>query len=150
MKKILAIMALFVSLVFGAVDLNTASKQELMGISGIGEKKADAIIEYRSKTPFKSIDDLKNVKGFGGKLFDKVKNEVSVNGTKATEAKKSTEAKESKAKDSKAKDSKKSSKKKDHKTDKSKKSTKDSKKSKESKDTSKDTQENKASSETQQ
>lgn len=85
-KKILVIMALFVSLVFGAVDLNTASKKELMSVSGIGAKKADAIIEYRNKTPFKSIDELKNIKGIGDKLFDKIKNDVVVNGTSATPA----------------------------------------------------------------
>lgn len=107
MKRILIVMALFISLVFGAVDLNTASKQELMNVKGIGAKRADAIIEYRSKTPFKSVDDLKNVKGFGGKLFQKVKNEVSVSGEKATTTKDTkTTSKESNKKSSKTKNGK--------------------------------------------
>jgi len=47
MKKILFFMALSVSFLFSAINLQSASKDELMCIKGIGPKKAEAIIKYR-------------------------------------------------------------------------------------------------------
>nr|MCR4581089.1 SLBB domain-containing protein [Bacilli bacterium] len=47
----------------GLVNINTASKEELLTITGIGESKADQIIEYRKSNPFKSIEDIMNVSG---------------------------------------------------------------------------------------
>lgn len=82
MLRLLAIFALFMTFVFGAVNINTADKKELMTIDGIGAKKADAIIEYRSKTKFNSIDDIKKVNGIGDKLFDKIKKDISVDNKK--------------------------------------------------------------------
>ncbi len=76
MKKIVAILAIFGALFLGAMDLQTASKSELMEIKGVGEKKADAIIEYRKTNTIKSADDLKNIKGFGDAIVDNVKNNV--------------------------------------------------------------------------
>ena len=69
--KILTIVALSVSLLFGAVDINTASKSELITLKGIGEKKADAILEYRKGNCFKSVDSIANVKGIGEKFIEK-------------------------------------------------------------------------------
>ena len=66
------------SFAFGAVNLNTATKKELMTLDGIGDKKAEEIIKYREKTPFKKPEDLKNIKGIGDKLFDKIKNNIEV------------------------------------------------------------------------
>ncbi len=61
------------------VNINTASKAELTTISGIGETKALAIIEYRSLNgSFKSVTDLLNVNGIGEALFDKIKEFVTV------------------------------------------------------------------------
>ena len=76
MKKFVAILAIFGALFLGAMDLQTASKSELMEIKGVGEKKADAIIEYRKTNTIKSAEDLKNIKGFGDTIIDNVKNNV--------------------------------------------------------------------------
>jgi competence protein ComEA len=73
MKKILFFMTLSVSFLFSAVNLQSASKDELMCIKGIGVKKADAIIQYRKSNKLKSADDLLNIKGFGKGLIEKVK-----------------------------------------------------------------------------
>ena len=69
--KILTMVLLATSLMFGAVDINSASKKELSGLHGIGSKKADSIIAYRDVNCFKSIDELSNVKGIGNKTVDK-------------------------------------------------------------------------------
>ena len=76
MKKFVAILAIFTTLFLGAMDLQTASKSELMEIKGVGDKKADAIIEYRKTNTIKSADDLKNIKGFGDSIINNVKNSV--------------------------------------------------------------------------
>ncbi len=69
--KILAMMVLGVSLMFGAVDINSASKSELMSLNGVGEKKADAIIKHRKGNCFKTVDGLVKVKGIGNKFMEK-------------------------------------------------------------------------------
>ena len=70
-----------IGVALGAVNLNTASEAELDAIKGIGPGKAKAIVEYRDKNgPFKAVDDLGNVKGFGKKSIDKLRPELSVGG----------------------------------------------------------------------
>lgn len=62
------------------VNLNTATVQELQTLSGIGEKKAEAIITYREVNgSFQTIDDLKKVKGIGEKTFDSLKESITIN-----------------------------------------------------------------------
>ncbi|MDE6292425.1 MAG: helix-hairpin-helix domain-containing protein [Bacilli bacterium] len=60
------------------VNINTASKEELMNVSGIGASKADAIIIYRMDNHFNTIEDIKNVSGIGDALFAKIKDYITV------------------------------------------------------------------------
>ncbi len=60
------------------VALNSATKEELMTISGIGESKAISIIEYREKSPFTKIEDILNVSGIGEALFEKIKAFITI------------------------------------------------------------------------
>jgi competence protein ComEA len=60
------------------VNINTASAAELAALPGIGPAKAQAIIEHRSQEPFATADDLRKVKGIGEKLYDRIKDQVTV------------------------------------------------------------------------
>lgn len=60
------------------VNINNATKEQLMTLPGIGESKADAIITYRIETPFSIIDDLKNVPGIGDSTFESLKQYITV------------------------------------------------------------------------
>lgn len=63
----------------GRVDLNTATEQELMTLSGIGQKKAQDIISYREETGlFSSIEELANISGFGAKTIEKIRESIYV------------------------------------------------------------------------
>lgn len=55
----------------GKLDLNTATKEQLMQINGIGEKKAALIVNYRQEHGnFKKLEDLKNISGIGDKTLE--------------------------------------------------------------------------------
>lgn len=61
------------------ININTATKAELTSLSGIGDAKAEDIINYRTQNGnFKSIDDIKNVKGIGDAIFAKIKDYITV------------------------------------------------------------------------
>ena len=60
------------------VNINTASINELTSLTGIGEAKALAIVAYRTQTPFKSIEELKNISGIGESLYAKIKDNITV------------------------------------------------------------------------
>lgn len=63
----------------GRTDINSASRDELMAIPGIGEAKARAIIAYRQdKGAFCSIEDIKNVDGIAEGIFSKIKEYITV------------------------------------------------------------------------
>lgn len=60
------------------ININEAGLDELMKLNGIGEAKAKAIIEYREKDKFKSIEEIKNVEGIGENLYNAIKDSISV------------------------------------------------------------------------
>lgn len=61
------------------ISLNNASLTELQQLNGVGERKAQAIVQYRQQNgKFKSIDELQNVKGIGPKLLEKNKAKLSL------------------------------------------------------------------------
>ena len=63
----------------GFININNADLSELQKINGIGEVKAQSIIDYREKNGgFKSIEDIKNVDGIGSKTFEKIKDKICI------------------------------------------------------------------------
>lgn len=62
----------------GKVNINVATKEELMELSGIGESTADKIIEYRKSQRFLEIEDIMNVSGIGKSKYDKIKEDIYV------------------------------------------------------------------------
>ena len=63
----------------GLVNINTADKEKLKTLPGIGDVMADSIIEYRQDNVFEEKEDLMNVKGIGQSKYDKVKDLICVN-----------------------------------------------------------------------
>lgn len=63
----------------GLVNINTASAGELTSLSGIGQSRADAIIEYRETNgTFKDISDIMKISGIKEGIFNKIKNKICV------------------------------------------------------------------------
>lgn len=61
------------------ININTASAKELLKLSQIGEKKAGAIVAYRDEHgSFTTIEDITKVKGIGDKIFEKIKDHITV------------------------------------------------------------------------
>ena len=63
----------------GKVDLNHASKDELMTLPGIGDAKAESIIRYREEQGgFQSIEELMKIEGIKEGVFQKIKDDITV------------------------------------------------------------------------
>ncbi|WP_054251986.1 helix-hairpin-helix domain-containing protein [Neofamilia massiliensis] len=60
------------------VNINTASKEELTSLSGIGDKTAEKIINYRQKTPFSKKEDLMNVPGIGENKYKEIEDNITI------------------------------------------------------------------------
>ena len=60
----------------GLVNINLASKDELMTLNGIGEVMAERIIEYRTNNRFKNKEDIMSVKGIGSGIYEKIKDSI--------------------------------------------------------------------------
>lgn len=83
LKKLLFVLALLLAPLAMAADqpvnINTADVKTLDTVKGIGPKKAQAIVDYRTKHgPFKSVDDLTNVPGIKGKTLEKLRPNLTV------------------------------------------------------------------------
>jgi len=89
MKRMLLALVLLVmsSFALAVVNINTASKQELEALPGVGPVKAQAIIDYRKANgAFKSVEDIDKVKGIGDKTFERLKGAISVSGASSAPA----------------------------------------------------------------
>ncbi len=117
MQKLLIAFAMWFALsglAIAAVNINTATKEELTTLKGVGEKRAQDIIDYRTKNGnFKSVDDLEKVPGIGPGLMKQIRPQVTTTGktvldqpaekgakTKAADPGKSTKSSESKKSES--------------------------------------------------
>jgi competence protein ComEA len=105
MKKLLVVLAIWSAIhgvAIAAVNINTATKEELTSLKGIGEKRAQDIIDYRTKNgPFKSVDDLEKVPGIGPGTMKQIRSELTTTGKTVIDKPAATGTK-SKAEDTKA------------------------------------------------
>lgn len=63
----------------GKVNINTASKEELMTLPGIGEVKAEAIVRYReTEGSFQTVEDIKKIEGIKDGVFNKIKDQIKI------------------------------------------------------------------------
>ena len=79
-KLFLAVLLIVPSLLYAeTVNINTADKETLATLKGVGEKLAEAIISYRENHgPFKSIEELVEIRGIGQVVLDDNRNNLSV------------------------------------------------------------------------
>lgn len=60
------------------LNINSATKEELMTLPGIGDIRAESIIKYREESSFKKIEDLMNISGIGEKTFEALKDLITI------------------------------------------------------------------------
>jgi len=88
MKKLLLAFAMWFAIsgvAQAVVNINTATKEELTSLKGVGDKRAKEIIDYRTKNgPFKTVDDLEKVPGIGPGIMKQIRSEVTISGKTAT------------------------------------------------------------------
>lgn len=71
--------ALYAEEMMGKLDINTATAEELIRLSGIGEKRGANIVAYRERNgDFSCIEDIMKVSGIGKKTFEKIKDQITV------------------------------------------------------------------------
>ena len=103
MKRVLLAVLIcfaFSGVALAVVNINTATKEELTSLKGVGEKRAQEIINYRTKNgPFKTVDDLDKVPGIGPGIMKQIRSEITTTGK--------TDIGKAGAKDAKAADTKK-------------------------------------------
>ncbi|MBM9538107.1 ComEA family DNA-binding protein [Desulfobulbus alkaliphilus] len=82
MKKLIVALMLVLFLAtagFARVNINTANGDELATLPGIGQVKAESIIEYRTVNgDFKSVADLTKVSGIGDKTLERIKDNITI------------------------------------------------------------------------
>ena len=96
MKQLIILLSLFAfNAIAAPVDVNTADAKTISdSLSGIGQKKAEAIVKYREeKGSFKVAEDLINVPGIGEKTVEKNKQDILVSSSDDTTQKASDKAK---------------------------------------------------------
>ena len=99
MKRIVVLFAAllaYAGLALAAININSATQEQLEKLDGIGPVKAQAIIEYRQKNgPFRKLEDIKNVPGVGDATYQKIRKDIALSG-------RSTDVKDEKAEPKKA------------------------------------------------
>ncbi len=90
------------------IDIRIATKAELMALPGIGERRAEAILEYRTAHPFSSVNQIMNISGIGPKTYEKMKpmlllfgdSEVPAESTRSTRTRESATSSQTAVSDS--------------------------------------------------
>lgn len=79
MQSLFVVITLFFSsLVWAQININSADAETLATLNGIGQAKAEAIVKHRQTNgPFKSVEELVEVKGIGEKMLEKIKAEIA-------------------------------------------------------------------------
>jgi competence protein ComEA len=79
MVCLLATGSLFAQQMAALININTADEATLATMEHVGNVRAQAIIQYRQENgPFKTVEDLKKVRGIGDKIFDGIKAKITV------------------------------------------------------------------------
>ena len=85
MKKVAMLFAALLAysgFALAVVNINSASKEQLEKLEGIGPVKAQAIVDYRKKNgPFKKVEDIKKVDGIGDATFATIRKDLVLSGT---------------------------------------------------------------------